>query len=96
MTQTQRTFTNVETNNVCRLYTSKDNSCYHLIYEGQHDKIADGSEVNGFYLAAHTSMHIKIDSKKIVYLPQGSFCNMKHGEKITHKKYTGFNKFTKV
>lgn len=96
MIQTNRNFTDVETGDVFRLYTSKDNSVYHLIAENNTNKVAPGTEVNGFYISAHTSQHIKIDGKKIVYLPIGSFYNMKQGEKITHKKYTGFNKFTKV
>lgn len=96
MQPTQRTFTNVETNQTCRLYTSNDASKYHLIYEGQPKEIADGSEVNGFYLAAHTGVTIKINNKKIVFISSGQFYPLKEGEKVTHKKYVGFNKFTKV
>lgn len=96
MTKTNRTFTDVETNNDFRLYTSKDNSVYHLIAEGQPEKIADGTEVNGFYISAHTSQDIKINNTKVIKLPQGSFYNLKEGEKITHKRYAGFTKFTKV
>ena len=54
-TATQRIFTDSETGFKCRLYTSNDASKYHLIYEGQNEKIADGSEVNGFYISAHTN-----------------------------------------
>lgn len=96
MQSTNRTFTDVEKGYKCRLYTSQDASTFHLIYEGQHDKIADGSEVNGFYLCAHTGVTIKINNKKIVQLDMGQFYHKKEGEVITHKKYTGFKKFTKI
>ena len=96
MQATKRTFTCAETNNICRLYTSNENSRYHLIYEGQHEKIADGSEVNGFYLLAHTGGTLKINNKKQVDLNMGQFYHLKEGETVTHIKYCGFNKFTKL
>jgi hypothetical protein len=96
MQPTNRTFKNIENGFTCRLYTSADKSQYHLIYEGQHDKIADGSEVNGFYLLAHTGGVLKINGKKQIKLQMGEFYNLKEGEKVTHIKYTGFQKFTKI
>lgn len=96
MTPTNRIFRNVENGHECRLYTSKDNSQYHLIYEGQHDIIADGCEVNGFYLLAHTGATVKVNSKKQVKIGMGEFYNLKENEKVTHIKYTGFDRFTKL
>jgi hypothetical protein len=96
MTATQRTFIDVETGFICRLYTSLDNSQYHLIYEGQHDKIADGSEVNGFYISAHTGVEIKLNTGKKVFIDMGNFYHLKEGEKVVAKKYAGFSRFTKV
>ena len=87
MTPTNRIFTNVETNFKCRLYTSNESSVYHLIYEGQHEQIADGCEVNGFYLLAHTGGAIKINGKKQISLNMGEFYNLKEGETVTHVKY---------
>lgn len=96
MQPTQRTFTDIETNYKCRLYTSADASKYHLIYEGQPEKIADGSEVNGFYICAHSPVTIKTNKGKQIKLAINSFYHLKEGEKITHKKYVGFSRFTKI
>jgi len=96
LTPTQRTYTDIETGYTTRLHTSHDASQYHLIYEGQNDKIADGSEVNGFYLAAHTSVIIKLNTGKKIPVSSGSFYHLKENEKVTHRKFTGFTKFSKV
>lgn len=96
MTPTNRTFTEVGTNFNYRLYTSKESSVYHLIAEGQHEQIADGCEVNGFYLLAHTAGTIKINGKTQIKLNMGQFYNLKEGEKVTHVKYLGFDKFKKL
>lgn len=96
MKSTQRTYTDVETGYNTRLYTSLDGSKFHLIYEGQHDKIADGSEVNGFYISAHTGAEIKLNTGKKIFIGMGNFYNLKQGEKVTHRKFTGFNKFSKI
>lgn len=77
-------------------YTLNDRSKYHLIYEGQNEHIADGSEVNGFYLLAHTGGTIKMNTKKEVILQPMQFYNLKESEKVTHIKYNGFKKFTKL
>jgi len=96
MTPTNRIFTDVETGYKCRLYTSQDNSKYHLIYEGQPDKIADGSQVNGFYICAHAGVTIKTSLNKQIKLDTGQFYHLNEKEQITHKKYTDFTKFTKI
>lgn len=96
MQATQRTFKDVETGYNFRLYTSQDASKYHLISEGQHDKMADGCEVNGFYLSAHTPTDVKVNGSKIVKLDRGEFYNLKEGERVTHRKFCGFSKFTKI
>ncbi len=96
MTPTQRTYTDVETGYNCRLYTSKDASQYHLIYEGQDNHVADGSEVNGFYLAAHSGVTVKINGRKQINLSNGQFYHLKEGERATHRKFDGFPKFSKL
>lgn len=96
MQPTQRTFTDAETGYNCRLYTSQDASKYHLIYEGQNNIIADGSEVNGFYIAAHTGAEIKLNTGKKVFVDMSQFYSLKEGEKVTHRKFIGFSKFTKI
>ena len=96
MQVTLRKFNDVETGYICRLYTSNDTSKYHLIYEGQSHIIADGCEVNGFYISAHSSVTIKINGKKQINLSPNEFYHLKEGEVITHKKYAGFKKFTKI
>lgn len=98
MQPTQRTYRNVITGYYCRLYTSQDNSKYHLIYEGNTDPSApaEGSEVNGFYLAAHTGLTIKTNKGNQVYIPSGEFYNLQEGEHATHRRFVGFNKFSKI
>lgn len=96
MQATQRTYTDAETGYNCRLYTSQDASKYHLIYEGQPDKIADGSKVNGFYICAHTDTTIRTNLKKKIYLNRGTFYHLKEGEQVTHRKFIGFKKFIKI
>ena len=71
-------------------------SKYHLIYEGQQEKIADGSEVNGFYICAHTPVIIKTNKGNQIKLSTNNFYNLKQDEIITHKKYDGFLRFTKI
>jgi hypothetical protein len=95
MESTSRTFKDVENGHICRLYTSKDRSVYHLIYEGQDEIIADGSEVNGFYLLAHTGGIIRLNNKKELKLNAGQFYSLKESERVTHVKYVGFSRFTK-
>lgn len=96
MQQTQRTYTDAETGYKTRLYTSLDGSEFHLIYEGQHDKIADGSEVNGFYISAHTGAEIKLNTGKKIFIGSGNFYHLKQGEQVTARKFVGFSRFTKI
>jgi hypothetical protein len=95
-TATQRTYTDVETGHNTRLYTSNDASKYHLIYEGQHKEIADGCEVNGFYLMAFTDGEIKLNTGRRIALNTGNFYNLKKGEKVVSRKFAGMKNFTKI
>lgn len=96
-TATNRTYTNTETGYTCRLYTSQDASRFHLIYENNPPEApADGSEVNGYYLAAHTGAEIKLNTGKTVKVGSGEFYNLKEGEQAISRKFTGFSKFTKI
>lgn len=94
MQRTNRTFSDVETKEIFVLYV-KPNGNYELISDGSL-KHAKGTQVNGFYICAHCDVTIKINNIKAVHLKQGTFYNLKENEQITHKKYIGFNRFTKV
>ena len=98
MLPTQRTFTDTETKDVFRLYANEDFSKYKLISDPTKKpmEMAGGTEVNGFYISAHTGVTIKLNSVKTVKIGMGEFYNLKEGEVITHRKYTGFKRFTKV
>lgn len=100
MRPTQRTFTDVETKEVFRLHTDDNTHVPALISDGSkvHTK---GTQVNGFYIAGHTSVTIKLNTGKIIEVCQGEFYNLKETEagiieEVTHKKYAGFKRFTKV
>lgn len=95
-TPTQRTYTDIETGYNTRLHTSNDASKYHLVYEGQPEVIADGCEVNGFYLMAHTGGEIKLNTGRRITLQMGTFYHLKEGEQVTHRKFIGFKKFSKI
>lgn len=87
MIRTNRTFTNAETGKEYILFTSQDASKYHLIGE---------EEIKAFYISAHYSQTIKLNTGKVVSLGAGTFYELKDGEKVTHQKIAGRNKFTKV
>ena len=95
--KTQRQFKDVESGYYFQLY--KDNTDnFHLIndkYQGE-EAPTIGTEVNGFFICAHCGITIKLNGKKQVKLNTGEFYNTKEGEEITHKKYIGFSKFTKI
>lgn len=97
MTKTQRVFSDVETGFKWSLYQDETDN-FHLIMDEPQGYSAPsiGSEVNGFYICAHTACTIRLNTKTDVELPTGTFYNMKEGEKITHKKFIGFKRFTKV
>ena len=96
MTATNRIFTDIEDNEKFRLYVNETTHEYKLELEGKSEKYAQGTSVNGFYICAHCGVTLKINGKKQIYLPMGTFYNLKENEIITHKKFTGFKKFTKV
>jgi hypothetical protein len=97
MHQTKRTYQDVETGRKFNLWMDNADN-YHLI-AGPPERPEDcneGTAVNGFYISAHTRQTIKLNGKKLITLEMGQFYNLKAGEVITHKKYTGFSKFTKI
>lgn len=94
---TKRNFRNVETGDIFKLYMNQITNEYKLIFEGEnHPKMSKGTQVNGWYLSAHTPIEIKLNNSKIVRLGTGDFYNLKEEEEVTHKKYCGFKKFTKI
>lgn len=94
--KTNRTFKDVETNEIFALWSDSDTHEMRLFIEDESKERAKGTEVNGFYICTFTDCHIKINADKVIHLPQGTFYNMKQGERITHKKFKGKNKFSKV
>lgn len=98
--ETNRKYEDVETGKVFTLFMNDNTHEYRLIYmdsdTNNGSDLANGSEVNGFFICAHTGCTVKINGKKQVKLDKGQFYNLKESEIITHKKYTGFNRFTKV
>ena len=97
--KTQRTFVDIETKKRFSLYQDADTKELSLIYDTSKDSsdMANGTTVNGWYIAAHNAITIKLNNKKIVSLPSGYFYNLKESEEVTHKKFTGLQKrFTKV
>ena len=88
-TKTQRSYKNVETDVFYDLYMDNDKHNYSLI-----DK--QGNRVNGFYLCPFDSVQIKLNTKQIISLSYGEFYNLKEGETVTHRKFCGFKKFTKI
>lgn len=93
--RTQRAFTDVETGEIFVLYMHSETHQYKLISDGS-GRLAKGTEVNGFYIAAHSGVTVKINGKRQLFIDRGQFYNLKQGEKVTHKKYVGFTKFTKT
>ena len=95
---TNRIFKDIQNDYPFRLHYDVDNGEYALITDKplKSSDHAEGTTVNGWYLAAHSGVQIKINGKKVIKLFAGSFYNLKEGEKVTHKKYTGFKRFSKV
>ena len=93
--RTERTFSDVEDGEKFVLHTHAQTHDFYLISDGS-EKHAKGTEANGFYISAHSPVQIKINGKKVISLNTGQFYNLKEGEEITHKKFAGFKKFTKV
>lgn len=91
--ETNRIFRDVETGNKFRLYTSLDGSKYHLLSE-DNSSLADGCEVNGFYIMMQGGS-IRLNNGKEITLNPFQFYNLKEGEKITHTKPPYKNKFSK-
>jgi hypothetical protein len=98
--KTKRTFINVETQKRFSLYQDEETKNFELIFDTPTDdpmEHAPGTTINGFYIAAHDDAEIKLNKKKIVKVPRGTFYNLKEGEKITHRRFTALKmNFRKV
>lgn len=93
--QTKRSYTNVETGELYDLWHDSNTDVYKLISPGSNN-LAKGTEANGWYLSTSFDVIIKIDRTKEIELKIGQFYNLKEGEKVTHKKYLGFKRFSKA
>lgn len=98
MRPTQRSYSDIETNEKWN-YQVNDvtgDHCLKMVeYQGEL-ATALGTECHSFYACGFDSVTIKINNKKEVKLSTGDFYTIKEGEKITHKKYAGFKRFTKL
>ena len=88
MSPTQRTYTDIETGKRFRMYTNHDHDIFKLI--------CDGEEVGRFFACAFDSVTVRLNTGREISLSSGQFCSLKDGELITHKRYAGFKKFTKI
>ena len=98
---TNRTFRDTETGEEFTLYMHSETHEYALIKDEKSkglnpEECCLGTRINGWYLSAHSGVTIKINNKKIVKIAMGEFYNLKEDEIITHKKYNGFKRFSKV
>jgi transcription-repair coupling factor (superfamily II helicase) len=85
LTPTNRTYTNAETGEECKLYTSADESRLHLIGK---------TEIVRYY-ATQIDLTIKLNTKRIINLQRGEYYELKEGEQVTHVKYS-IGKFRKL
>ena len=97
MKPTNRNYKDVETGEIFRFYADDNHNNKLIAESGVNKNLAGGTEVNGWYLSANHSVHLKINNKKIIKLSSGEFYNLKEGERITHRKYPTFDKrFSKI
>ena len=91
MDKTQRTYTNIETNELYSLYRNPNTDQIALVKQ-------DNGEIlrEPFYACGFDSLTIRLNTKKEINLNSGSFYQLKEDEKVTHRKFAGFNKFSKV
>ena len=93
---TKRSYTNVETGETYRLFQHETTHAHKLISESEK---CGTNEVNGYYLCAFTGCTIKVKTPtgiKHVTLNMGEFYNTQEGETVTHRKFIGFTKFSKL
>lgn len=96
----KRKYTDVETGEEFILYVGETTHEFKLFSHGS-KRYAAGTEVNGFYLCSFTACTIKLNTGRKIYLPMGTFYNLKETdngiiEQVITRKFDGFNKFTKV
>jgi len=86
---TKRVYIDVETKesfNLCQHHKTQE---FKLISN-------ENTIVNSCYLCACTPSTIKLNTGKIINLDNGEFYNLKEKEVVTHRKFCGFTKFTKI
>lgn len=91
----KRKYTDVETGEEFVLYVGETTHEFKLISQGSKEYAA-GTEVNGFYICSFTACTIKLNTGRKIYLPMGTFYNLKEEESVISRKFIGFNKFVKV
>lgn len=92
--RTKRTYTDVQTNHSYSMYFNEQTQERKLVYEGK-DKTVNAKLLTPFFCVS-TPVDIKINNNKIISLSVGTFYNLQIGEVVTHKKFCGFNEFSKV
>lgn len=88
--KTNRSFTDIETKKVFNLYRDSKTGEFVLQYDNPLNDydFAKGTTVNGFYIAGHDDIEIKLNNGKKIKLPRGYFYNLKENEDVTHRRYT--------
>lgn len=87
---TERTYQHVFTGDKFRLYESDKTGKTKLLNE------STGEEPEAFYTSAFTGVTLRLKDKQEIYLKAGQFLPINSSNPITHKKYIGFKKFTKL
>jgi hypothetical protein len=96
MQPTERTFTEVQSGYLCRLYRDAVTHQTKLIYELPTGNIPHGTEPKNYY-ASHFEQQIKLNTGKIVTLSANTFYHCSNNERVTHRKIEGLHKkFVKI
>jgi hypothetical protein len=87
--KTNREYRNVETGVIYDLYMDQTTHQYCLMSK-------DGiNTVNGVYIAPNSNVTIKLNTGAVISLLEGEFYNLKKGEDVVSRKFSGEKRFRK-
>lgn len=86
----ERTYQHVFSGDKFRLYESDKTGKTKLINE------STGEEPEAFYACALIGVTLRLKDKQEIYLKAGQFLPINTNNPITHKKYIGFKRFSKI
>lgn len=87
---TARTYANVETRQIFRMYQHSDTKALKLINEQTHE------DVSNFYICAFTDCEVKLNTGEIVSLQQGTFFQQTAERKVAARKFCSEKRFRKI